>query len=67
MSRRRARKKWEDVYALRKGIFIFFVFSFAMIVFFQCLKIINEPAQRQEFHRLVSQKVDTYLRGRLYK
>lgn len=37
-----------------------------MIVFFKCLKIINEPAQRKEFHRFVSGKVDTYLRGRVY-
>lgn len=67
MSRRRVRKKWEDVYALRRGIVLFFAFSFFMIVFFKCLKIVNEPVQRKEFHRFVSQKVDTYLRGTVYK
>ena len=67
MSRRRVRKKWEDVYALRRGICLFFAFSFSMIVFFQCLKIVNEPARRKEFHRFVSVKIDTYLRGTVYK
>jgi len=62
MSLYRARKRWQDAYALRRGIFLFFVFSFAMVALFKCLKIVNEPQHRQEFHQFVSSKIK-YLRG----
>ena len=61
MSKRRVIKRFKDAYAMRKSIFLFFLFSFGMIVLFKTLKIINEAQHREQFHRIVTNKVDLFL------
>ncbi len=54
--------KWEDFYRVRRRIFLFFVVFFGMVVFFYTLKIVNEDQRREEFHRMVTYKVDQLIK-----
>jgi hypothetical protein len=54
--------KWEDFYRVRRSIFLFFVVFFGMVVFFYTLKIVNEDQRREEFHRMVTYKVDQLIK-----
>ena len=54
--------KWEDFYRVRRGIFLFFAFSFATVMFFYTLKVVNEDKRREEFHHMVSLKVDQLIK-----
>ena len=54
--------KWEDFYRVRRGIFLFLVVFFGMVVFFYTLKIIHQQDRREEFHRMVTYKVDQLIK-----
>lgn len=61
MSRRRIVRRFQDAYAMRRGIFFFFLFSFCMVAFFKVLKIVHETEHREEFHNFITNKVDYLL------
>lgn len=61
MSRQRIFRRWQDAYAMRRGVFYFILFFFSMVLFFKLLKIVHEVKHREQFHRTISTNVDYVL------